>query len=94
MYGPKEPPHPHHIVIDLNATYTIAGFTALSRNDGNSNGAIKDYEFYVSQDGKQWGDPVAKGTFEQNDSLKKVSFYDDQSIYSEERKSKDVTFAL
>jgi hypothetical protein len=84
-WSPEIIKHPHEVIIDLSKEYQMRGFTYLPRQDHNPNGWIKDYEFYVSQDGKQWGDPVAKGTFEQNDSLKKVSFYDDQSIYSEEK---------
>jgi len=48
-----KPPHPHHIVIDLGAKYELAGFTQLSRKDG-MHGAVKDYEFFVSLDGKHW----------------------------------------
>jgi hypothetical protein len=84
-WSPEIIKHPHEVVIDLNKEYQMRGFTYLPRQDNTPNGWIKDYAFYVSQDGKQWGDPVAKGTFEQNDLLKKVSFYDDQSIYSEEK---------
>jgi len=45
----------------------------LPRQSG-SNGWIKDYEIYVSQDGKEWGKPIAKGSFENNGELKKIMF--------------------
>jgi beta-galactosidase len=38
--------------------------TVLPRQGENSNGRIKDYEIYVSEDGKAWGEPVAKGTWQ------------------------------
>lgn len=83
-WTPEIKRHPHEVVIDLNRQYPIRGFTYLPRQDGNPNGWIKDYEFYVSLDGRQWDKPVIRGTFEKNDSLKKVSFYNDESIYSAE----------
>jgi beta-galactosidase len=59
-WGDNETKHPHELVIDLARTYTIAGFTALPRTDSN-NGAIKDYELYLSSDGRNWGKPVSSG---------------------------------
>lgn len=73
-YGSISPPHPHNIIIDLSTTHTVAGFTALSRNDGNNNGCIKEYEFYVSMDGKKWGQPVSKGTLPSSNSLNTIRF--------------------
>ena len=51
----------------------MKGFTFLPRQSG-SNGWVKDYEIYVSQDGKSWGEPIAKGTFANTGELKKVMF--------------------
>jgi len=50
-------------VIDLGKTYTLTGFTYLPRQDGQSNGTVVDYEFYVSRDGTQWRRPAARGSF-------------------------------
>lgn len=57
------PPPPHEIQINLGGSYTLNGFTYLPRQDGCSHGDIKQYEFYVSADGVNWGSPVAAGTF-------------------------------
>jgi len=57
------PPTPHEIQINLGASYSLTAFLYLPRQDGSSNGWIKDYEFYVSSDGVNWGTPVASGTF-------------------------------
>ncbi|WP_259418087.1 M6 family metalloprotease domain-containing protein [Bacillus toyonensis] len=67
-------PMPHEIQIDLGATYNLSKFSYLPRQDGQINGTIKDYEFYVSSDGINWGTAVSIGAFANNTSLKEVSF--------------------
>ena len=57
-------PMPHEIQIDLGASYTLSAFQYLPRQDGSACGWIKQYEFYVSPDGIDWGTPVAAGTFD------------------------------
>jgi hypothetical protein len=54
---------PHNIQVNLGASYNISGFTYLPRQDGCSHGWISQYQFYVSTDGVNWGNPVASGTF-------------------------------
>jgi hypothetical protein len=68
------PSHPHEIIIELSAPAAIKGFTYLPRQDDMENGTIKDYEFYVSDDGKDFGQPVKKGTFENNKEKKTATF--------------------
>jgi hypothetical protein len=53
---------------------TIKGFTYLPRQDEGENGTVKGYEFYVSNDGQDFGQPVAKGELENSKSLKTVTF--------------------
>jgi PKD repeat protein len=65
---------PHEIQIDMKAVKTIAGFHYLPRQDGFDIGDIGEYRFYVSMDGKNWGRPVAKGTFESSIHQKEVHF--------------------
>ena len=65
---------PHEIIIELTPAATISGFTYLPRQDDSENGTIKDYEFYVSNDAGHFGQPVAKGTFENTKELKRVTF--------------------
>ncbi len=62
-WSASNPPPPHEIQISLGASYSIGGFTYLPRQDGCSHGYIKQYEFYVSSDGVNWGTAVAMGTF-------------------------------
>lgn len=63
--------YPHWIDFDALETKTIKGFTYLPRQS-NLNGCVKDYEIYVSTDGKNWGEPVAKGTFSRDLKQKRV----------------------
>jgi len=65
--------HPHEIQIDLGQTVEMLGFTRLPRQD-QANGRIRAYEFYVSSDGKDWGDPVVKAEFPNSDQLQTVTF--------------------
>jgi phospholipase C len=68
------PPCPHEIIIELAPPATIKGFTYLPRQDDSDHGEVKDYEFYVSNDGADFGQPVAKGAFEAGKELKTVTF--------------------
>jgi len=66
------PECPHEIIIQLTPPSTIKGFTYLPRQDEEENGTIKDYEFYVSDDGKDFGKPVKKGEFADGKNKKTV----------------------
>ena len=59
-FGPENPKHPHEIVVDLGASYEVSGFGYLAR-PGGGNGTIGDFEFYVSEDPKDFGQPASKG---------------------------------
>ncbi len=63
-YGPDGESHlPQNIVVDMGENLNITAFTYLPRQDGTVNGMVDQYEFYLSADGKEWGDPAAKGEF-------------------------------
>ncbi len=64
----------HDLVIDLGETNLIGSFGYLPRQDGNKEGVIYEYEFYVSIDGQQWGPPVAKGAFQniENNPIRQI----------------------
>lgn len=62
FWGRGESGHPHDIVVDLGARRDISGFGYLPRR-GGSNGTIKDFELYVSDDTRNFGRPVVAGTF-------------------------------
>ena len=43
-------------------------------SDGGANGDVKDYTVQLSLDGKNWGEPVARGKFDKGKAEKKVLF--------------------
>ena len=71
MYSVTVAKYPHWVDFDAGDVKNIKGFIYLPRQDG-PNGNIKDYEILVSTDGKNWGEPIMKGTFENNQKEKKV----------------------
>ncbi len=64
---------PHDLQIDLGSVYEIDGFRVLTRVP--SNGIMTSYyEFFVSEDGVAWGEPVASGEFPQDFNEHEVLF--------------------
>ena len=74
MYSITLAKYPHWVDFDAGKEKIIRGFTYLARQDGSLNGCIKDYEIYVSNDNKNWGNPILKGKFEKTAKLQKVMF--------------------
>ncbi len=74
QWSGAQPPHPHYVTIDLGQEYQFSGFSYLPRQDGNQNGWIEDYEFYVTNDTSDWGDAVVSGTMEASNTQKEVDF--------------------
>ena len=68
-WGSNEPRCPHTLIIDMVNIYQVKAFTYLSRQDGNQNGMVKQYEFYLSEDGTTWGSPVVSGQFKNTIAL-------------------------
>ena len=60
-YWGSEPVCPHTIVIDMVNTYKVTAITYLARQDGSQNGIVKEYEAFLSTDGKTWGTAVVSG---------------------------------
>ncbi len=74
QYSSNNPPHPHEIQINLGNIYNIHGFRYLPRQDNSSIGQINFYEFYVSNDGTNWDNPVVTGAFVDDPTEKEVLF--------------------
>ncbi|WP_143305259.1 alpha-L-fucosidase [Chitinophaga vietnamensis] len=53
---------PQELKVDLGETLTLKGFTYLPVT-GHQGGVIYKYAFYTSEDGQQWGNPAASGSF-------------------------------
>ena len=65
-FSDKLASHPHELVIDLGAVYEIRGFRYLARQDSGWNGAFAETEFFVSESPDDFGDAVAKATFQKD----------------------------
>ena len=73
MYSVTLAKYPHWVDFDAASVKNMKGFIYTPRMD-SYNGYVKDYEIYVSQDGKEWGEPVMKGSFEATGEAHKVMF--------------------
>ncbi|MGE4285952.1 MAG: glycoside hydrolase family 2 TIM barrel-domain containing protein [Phycisphaerae bacterium] len=71
-WSKSQDPMPHHLTIDMGASYNIAGLRYQPRL-GNSNGRINEYEFYASKDGESWH-RLVKGKFNSGDMPHEVFF--------------------
>ncbi|MHC5118029.1 MAG: discoidin domain-containing protein [Planctomycetota bacterium] len=67
------PGFPHLIQIDTQNQTAMTGIRWLPRQD-MFRGLIKDYEIYISTDGKTWGDPVLTGSFEASPNWMEARF--------------------
>ena len=69
---------PHEIQIELKEPVLIAGFTfqpaeaSFNWMNDSVTGRIAGYEVYISDDPKEWGDPVASGAIEDSADLQRV----------------------
>jgi alpha-L-fucosidase len=54
---------PQEVVVDLGEIVLLEGFTYLPTQQRYIDGTISFYRFYLSVDGKQWGEPVSQGEF-------------------------------
>ena len=54
---------PADFVVDLGEPLKIKGFTYIPNQSRWSPGYIFNYQFYVGNDGKKWGEPVSVGEF-------------------------------
>ncbi|WP_246197848.1 alpha-L-fucosidase [Chitinophaga agrisoli] len=56
--------YPHELQVDLGETLSLKGFAYTPHRDVHGNtGTFYKYAFYVSNDGKEWGQPVSAGAF-------------------------------
>ena len=62
-YSPRLVKMPHEVTIDFGETIKLSGVLYTGRTGAQTNGRVRDYELYLSQDGKAWGEPAAKGRF-------------------------------
>lgn len=77
--GRSEPPH--EVMIDLGGETDIAGFFCMPRHDGCLVGLVDRYAVYLSDDGGNWGDPVAEGEFSnvENNPVLQIVLFDEKA---------------
>ncbi len=80
-WGDGAQPFPQELIINLGASYNVSGFTYIPRSDNSSNGITDQFELYLSNDGKTWGDPVAMGILREY-----------RDVYFQEKSAKFVKF--
>jgi beta-galactosidase len=56
---------PHHLVIDFGKPLNVAAILYTARKE-MTNGHVRDYEIYLSDNPQEWGSPAAKGRFRRN----------------------------
>ncbi len=61
----------HYVVIEFGDEKTISTCIYTPRQD-SENGRVREYEIYLSDDGKNWGKPLASGEFENSQKVQKV----------------------
>jgi beta-galactosidase len=64
---------PHFLVIDYAQPVDISQLIYTARADGD-NGHVKDYEVYAGNDAKEWGTPVAQGSFDEDHPVETIQF--------------------
>jgi hypothetical protein len=61
-FGPTVAEPPHYVVFEVPDGNQITGLVYTARD--KMNGRVRAYEVYVSDDGRDWGDPIAHGKFD------------------------------
>lgn len=54
---------PHEIQIDMGESLKLGAFRYIPRQDTDDHGIVDQYEFYVSDDSNDWGEPVNSGSW-------------------------------
>ena len=70
----SEPAPPHMITVDMKKVYNVNGISMLPRQDGSQNGYIAQHQVFLSKDKKNWGSPVAYGTWYADWTTKYANF--------------------
>ena len=73
MRGVTVASFPHDLRINLGGELRLKGITCMGAP--MAEGRIRDYEVYVSMDGKNWGEPVARGVLENKREQQQVLFF-------------------
>jgi hypothetical protein len=72
-YEGDVPEFPHEVVIGFDRAATIRGLRLTPRQDMR-NGWFREYAVFMSEDGKSWGDPVARGSLKPAAEVQEIDF--------------------
>ena len=64
---------PHELSIQYTGAIEVKGLRYVPRQDV-ANAYIADYEVYAGKNGKDWGQPVARGTFKPGKDMQEIRF--------------------
>lgn len=81
QWNPNNAAMPHQITIDMKSSRYVNGMTYQPRQDGNWNGNWGQHKIYLSNDGNNFGAPVAIGTFKNDQQTKNVVFASTNARY-------------
>ncbi|KAH8646426.1 galactose oxidase precursor [Ilyonectria robusta] len=73
-WGKTNPRPPHAIMVDMKVVQNINGVSQLPRQDSNIHNWIGRHDVFLSTDGKNWGSPVATGTWWADNTEKFANF--------------------
>ncbi|KAI4174061.1 MAG: hypothetical protein LQ343_002625 [Gyalolechia ehrenbergii] len=65
---------PQSIVVDMQTSRIVGNITIQPRQDGTPNGNIGQHQVFLSEDGTNWGNPVAVGRYFDDARLKTSIF--------------------
>ena len=74
-------PLPHYLIIDMKSTYLINSIAYSPQQVLSSNGNIQGHTIELSSDGQNWGQPVAIGTYRNDNSTKTTLFASTNARY-------------
>ncbi|MFV0541541.1 MAG: glycoside hydrolase family 2 TIM barrel-domain containing protein [Aestuariibaculum sp.] len=73
MYSVTVAQYPHWVDFDAGEIKEIKGFTFTQRQNG-SNGMIKGFKIQISNDGKNWSNPIVESEFERSRKQQQFGF--------------------
>ncbi len=73
-WSPNQPTFPHEIIYKANESKNFNAFSYLPRQDGSSNGRVKKYEIYGSNDNKQSWTLLKSGELQNIGTVQMVDF--------------------
>ena len=71
------------MIVNFNENISIAGVQVRLKDGSDETNALKEFKFYVSEDGLNWGEPIKEGTLEYKDRIASTYFNkeDDDKLY-------------